>query len=61
MKQTLETNRIITGSLFGTASWAQNSLTASSADNFTVRGTLTAQTIVAQTIIEICCSKFTRS
>ena len=40
----------ITGSLFGTASWANNALTASSADNFTVRGTLTAQTIVAQTI-----------
>ncbi len=55
----------ITGSLFGTASWALNVITASyilnaisasyaatasSADNFTVRGTLTAQTIVAQTI-----------
>ena len=55
----------ITGSLFGTASWANNATTASyvlnavsssfastasSADNFTVRGTLTAQTIVAQTI-----------
>jgi len=54
-----------TGSLFGTASWANNATTASyilnavsssfastasSADNFTVRGTLTAQTIVAQTI-----------
>ena len=54
-----------TGSLFGTSSWAQNSITssyilnaisasyaatASSAENFTVRGTLTAQTIVAQTI-----------
>jgi hypothetical protein len=54
-----------TGSLFGTASWAQNAVTssyilnavsasfastASSADNFLVRGTLTAQTIVAQTI-----------
>jgi hypothetical protein len=37
----------ITGSLLGTASFA---LTASSADNFLVRGTLTAQTIVAQTI-----------
>jgi hypothetical protein len=36
-----------TGSLLGTAS---NALTASSADNFTVRGTLTATTIVAQTI-----------
>ena len=36
-----------TGSLFGTAS---NAATASSADNFTVRGTLTAQTIVAQTV-----------
>ena len=56
---------IITGSLFGTASWANNAVTASyvlnavsssfaatasSADNFTVRGTLTAQTIVTQTI-----------
>jgi len=62
----------ITGSLLGTASWANNAVTssyaltaqtllgsvvsasyaatASSADNFTVRGTLTAQTIVAQTI-----------
>jgi hypothetical protein len=40
----------ITGSLFGTSSWANNAITASSADNFTVRGTLTAQTIVAQTI-----------
>jgi hypothetical protein len=46
----------ITGSLFGTSSWANNAVstsfatTASSADNFTVRGTLTAQTIVAQTI-----------
>jgi hypothetical protein len=39
-----------TGSLIGTASWANNAATASSADNFTVRGTLTAQTIVAQTI-----------
>ena len=54
-----------TGSLFGTASWANNATTssyvlnaisssfaatASSADNFLVRGTLTAQTIVAQTI-----------
>jgi len=34
----------------GTASWAYNALTASSADNFLVRGTLTAQTIVAQVI-----------
>lgn len=40
----------ITGSLLGTSSWAQNAVTASSADNFLVRGTLTAQTIVAQTI-----------
>ena len=56
-----------TGSLFGTASWAQNStsasyaLTASSADNFVVRqsitasnalinGTITAQTLVVQTV-----------
>ena len=43
----------ITGSLFGTSSFAisaSNAATASSADNFTVRGTLTAQTIVVQTI-----------
>jgi len=33
-----------------TASFALNAATASSADNFTVRGTLTAQTIVAQVI-----------
>ena len=54
-----------TGSLFGTSSWATNAATssfilnavsasfaatASSVDNFLVRGTLTAQTIVAQTI-----------
>ena len=48
-----------TGSLLGTATTASyvlnavsasNAATASSADNFTVRGTLTAQTIVAQTI-----------
>ena len=42
-----------TGSLQGTSSWSEFSiyaLTASSADNFTVRGTLTAQTIVAQVI-----------
>jgi hypothetical protein len=37
----------VVGNLTGTASFAS---TASSADNFTVRGTLTAQTIVAQTI-----------
>jgi hypothetical protein len=37
----------VVGNLTGTASYAS---TASSADNFTVRGTLTAQTIVAQTI-----------
>jgi len=43
-------SQLTTGSLFGTASWASNAVTASSADNFTVRGTLTAQTIVAQTI-----------
>ena len=43
----LPTGKSITGSLFGTASYAA---TASSADDFTVRGTLTAQTIVAQTI-----------
>jgi hypothetical protein len=46
----------VTGSLLGTASYAAQALTssfaatASSADNFTVRGTLTAQTLVAQTI-----------
>jgi len=46
----------ITSSLYGTASWAENAITtsfaqtASSADNFLVRGTLTAQTIVAQVI-----------
>ena len=50
-----------TGSLLGTASWAYNALTASTADNFFVRGnitgsnalftgTVTAQTIVVQTI-----------
>ena len=50
-----------TGSLFGTASWAYNALTASTADDFVVRGTLTgsnaiftgtvtAQTLVVQTI-----------
>ena len=45
-----------TGSVFGTASYASQALTASyaatasSADDFTVRGTLTAQTIIAQTI-----------
>ncbi len=45
-----------TGSLLGTASYAAQALTASnantasSADDFTVRGTLTAQKIVAQTI-----------
>lgn len=39
-----------TGSLFGSSSWATNSITASSADDFLVRGTLTAQTIVAQVI-----------
>ena len=39
-----------TGSLAGTSSWATNATTASSADNFTVRGTLTAQTLVVQTI-----------
>jgi hypothetical protein len=43
-------SQLTTGSLFGTASWASNAATASSADNFTVRGTLTATTIVAQTI-----------
>jgi hypothetical protein len=40
----------ITGSLFGTASYAINSITSSYADNFTVSGTLTAQKLVVQTI-----------
>ena len=40
----------ITGSLFGTSSFATIAQTASSADNFTVRNTLTATTIVVQTI-----------
>jgi hypothetical protein len=46
-----------TGSLFGTASWAINALTASSADNLYVRGSLTASaalitgTITAQTLV----------
>jgi hypothetical protein len=44
------TASIFSGSLQGTSSWATNALTASSADNFTVRGTLTAQTIVTQVI-----------
>lgn len=50
-----------TGSLHGTASWALNAFTASSADNFVVRGnltgsnalftgTVTAQTLVVQTV-----------
>jgi len=38
------------GTITGTASYATNALTASSADNFTVRNTLTAQTLVVQTI-----------
>ena len=38
------------GSIAGTASIATTALTASSADNFLTRGTLTAQTIVVQTI-----------
>lgn len=52
----LDVSNGITGSLFGTASSAinattsSNALTASSADDFLVRGTLTAQTIVVQTI-----------
>lgn len=46
----------ITGSLLGTASWARNALTASSADNFFVRQNITASnalitgTIIAQTL-----------
>jgi hypothetical protein len=46
-------NAIITGSLLGTASNATTAsfaLTASSADNLLVRNTLTAQTLVVQTI-----------
>ena len=43
----LPTGKSITGSLLGTASYA---LTASSADAFTVRNTLTAQTLVVQII-----------
>ena len=48
--------RSFTGSLQGTSSYASQALTASnantasSADDFTVRGILTAQTIIAQTI-----------
>jgi hypothetical protein len=41
---------VISASISGNANTATTALTASSADNFTVRGTLTAQTIVAQTI-----------
>jgi hypothetical protein len=40
----------ITGSLLGTSSLAVQALTASSADAFNVRGTLTATTLVVQTI-----------
>ena len=40
----------VTGSLFGTSSFATVAQTASSADNFNVRNTLTATTIVVQTI-----------
>jgi hypothetical protein len=40
----------LTGLLVGTSSWATNALTASSADNFTARGTITAQTLLVQTI-----------
>ena len=44
-------NTISTSSLvFGSSSFANFAATASSADNFTVRGTLTAQTIVVQVI-----------
>jgi hypothetical protein len=38
------------GTISGTASIATTALTASSADNFLTRGTLTAQTLVVQTI-----------
>lgn len=37
----------ITGSLYGTASWAQNALTASSADNLIIRESLIAPSITA--------------
>jgi hypothetical protein len=40
----------LTGSLFGTSSFATVAQTASSADNFNIRNTLTATTIVVQTI-----------
>ena len=40
----------ITGSLLGSATSASYAATASSADDFTVRSTLTAQTLVVQTI-----------
>jgi hypothetical protein len=40
----------ITGSIFGSASYATTAATASYANNFTVAGTLTAQTLVVQTI-----------
>jgi hypothetical protein len=40
----------ISASISGNATTATTAATASSADNFTVRGTLTAQTIVVQTI-----------
>ena len=40
----------LTGLLFGTSSFATVAQTASSADNFNIRNTLTVQTIVAQTI-----------
>ena len=46
----LVVNGGITGSLLGTSSYAINASTASSADNLLVRGTLTAQTLVIQTI-----------
>jgi hypothetical protein len=44
------TGSVDSASFAATASYANNAATASSADNFTVRGTLTAQTIVAQTV-----------
>jgi len=44
------TGSVDSASFATTASYANNAATASSADNFTVRGTLTAQTIVAQTV-----------
>jgi hypothetical protein len=40
----------VSASLHGTSSWAINSLTSSYATNFTVAGTITAQTLIVQTV-----------